>query len=69
MNKYQLFALDHFLTDYPKDASFEEIVEMVEDEDEDVCHWEPYENLWGEHVAEMITDMARELEVVFYARH
>lgn len=69
MNKYQLFAVDHFLSGYPDDASFEEIIQMVEDEDEEISHWEPYENFWGEHVAEMIEDMARDLEAVFYETH
>lgn len=69
MNKYQLFAVDHFLADYPEDASFDEVIDLVEDEDESVCHWEPYESFWGEHIAEMITDMARELEAVFHEAH
>lgn len=69
MNKYQQFAVDHFLTEYPEGASFSDIVQMVEDEDEEIRHWEPYEAFWGEHIAEMIAGMARELESAFYEAH
>lgn len=65
MNKYQTFAVGHFLSDYPDDTSFDQIIELVEQEDETIRHWEPYESFWGEHLADMITGMARSLEETF----
>jgi hypothetical protein len=69
MNKYQTFALGHFLSDYPDDASFDQIIELVEQEDEAIMHWEPYESFWGEHLATMITGMARALKEQFNEKH
>jgi len=66
MNKYQLFAVNHFLDKHPRDASFEEIVRLVDmGEDGLVCHREPYAKFWEGHVSNMLIEMAQALEETF----
>jgi hypothetical protein len=39
MNTAEKFALDEHLSDYPKDATFDEVCEMIYSEDERVLVW------------------------------
>ncbi len=66
MNKYQLFAVNHFLDRHPKDASFEDIVRLVDlGEDDLVPHREPYAKFWEKHVSNMLIEMVGALEETF----
>ena len=54
MNAYQKFALDHHLFAYPENASFEEVLEMIENYDDAV---ELYSVFCGEDVSDVIENI------------
>lgn len=64
-------ALYEFLTDIPEDQTFDEIVESIrnEEEDDDITITERYEIDDAEDVADMIVDMATNLEAAFMRVH
>ena len=69
MNAYQKFALDHYLSAYPEDKTFHEILEMVEDhENDDVLVWDPFFYLEPEEVGGLISDLAHDLSENFIAK-
>lgn len=64
--KAQNFALGHFLTEYPLDATFEEVLEMVRTESGKVCPVDPYFfNTSDDALVDLITCMATALEAEF----
>ena len=65
MNKYELEALGNFTCDYPEGKTFEEVLELIEAESEDVVIWEPFEYHPAGEVAEMISNMADSLKRTF----
>ena len=69
MNAYQKFALDHYLSAYPEDKTFHEILEMVEDHgNDDVLVWDPFFYLEPEEVGGLISDLAQDLSENFIAK-
>lgn len=68
MNSYECFAVNQFLSAYPDDASFYEILTMLEEDNDDVLVWEPFEYTNREQIAGMIADLAFELQEAFIAR-
>lgn len=64
MNQFQSFALQHYLSDYP-DASFDDILEMVENESDRVTVWEPFEHYPTDEVTDFISHMASDLQAKF----
>jgi hypothetical protein len=66
MKKSQYFALDHYLSSYPDNTDFDSILEMIEQENEAVEIWQPFEYTPREQVTEYICHMAQELEEKFY---
>lgn len=62
MNPYEIFALGWFLSDYPEDKSFEEILDMIAEETDDISPIEYYQDFWGSHLADMIRDLSIALE-------
>jgi hypothetical protein len=70
LTKYQKFALDHFLSEYPEDMSFNEILEHIINESENINIniWEPFENEPAENVRDYIAHMASDLEDKFIAK-
>jgi predicted nucleotide-binding protein (sugar kinase/HSP70/actin superfamily) len=66
---YEKFALDNYLSSYPEDKSFFEIIEMVEDhENDDVLVWDPFFYLDPEEVGSLIVDMVENLKENFIAK-
>ena len=66
---YEKFALDNYLSSYPEDKTFFEILEMVEDhENDDVLVWDPFFYLEPEEVGGLIVDMAENLKENFIAK-
>ena len=66
---YEKFALDNYLSSYPEDKTFFEILEMVEDhENDDVLVWDPFFYLDPEEVGGLIVDMAENLKENFIAK-
>lgn len=53
----ELFALDHFLSEYPKDLEYNEVIGKIEEMDEDVIVWEPFENTDPGNLTEYIENL------------
>jgi hypothetical protein len=65
MNKMKVserFALGQWLSDYPDDKTYDEVLSMITEEHEDVILWEPIENYPPESVIEMIDDTRSSFE-------
>ena len=65
MNAFEQFAADSYLCDYPKDMAFDELLEKVRLETEDIIVWETYDRCIGSFVADRIEDMATRLTDAF----
>lgn len=68
MNQFQIFALNHFLSDYPDGVSYTDVLRMVEERSDDVVVWEPFERYPPEDVAEFIDALADSLKNNFIPR-
>lgn len=67
MKASERFALSQWLTDYPEDASFDEVLDIMRDPEnqwsaERITVWEVVENFPLEAVAEFIEDTKRIFE-------
>jgi hypothetical protein len=62
MKVSERFALGQWLSDYPDDKTYDEVLEMITEEHEDVLLWEPIENYPPESVIEMIDDTRSSFE-------
>ena len=68
LNVYEQFALDHFLSDYPAEDTFEEIIEKILDYNDDVVVWEGFINEDACDVAQSVEQMVLDLERLFVPR-
>jgi len=73
MNAFQRFAAGHFLSDYPADMSWADLMEWLEekedtDEDDKVKVWETFEHYNGYSVAELMQQMVSDLQEFFVAK-
>jgi hypothetical protein len=61
------FAVSHYLSFYPEEKSFEEIVQLVRDSEwsDELVAWEPFEDSSGDWIADQIELMACLLEATF----
>lgn len=64
MKHSERFALNHFLSDYPQDLPFDEIIELILEEDEQVGVWDIAENHGRAALVEMIDDLRHHFECV-----
>ena len=62
MKVSERFALGQWLSDYPDDKTYDEVLEMITEEHEDVLLWETIENYPPESVIEMIDDTRSSFE-------
>ena len=62
MKVSERFALGQWLSDYPDDKTYNEVLSMITEEHEDVLLWEPIENYPPESVIEMIDDTRSSFE-------
>jgi hypothetical protein len=61
----ETFALNQWLSDYPADMTYNEIISQIESDDyldHDIVIWEPIEDYSGEEIAEIIHDTRRAFE-------
>jgi len=65
LNVYEEFAVNQFLSYYPEDASFDEIIEMMRDYNEDVTVWDPFFGAEPEDVILSIENMVEDLKKTF----
>lgn len=62
MDKYQEFALSIFLSDYPDDMSYDDIMDLMASDTwsvDGITVWEPFENNTLEQVADFIEDTVK----------
>jgi len=62
MKHSERFALNQWLWDYPDDTSYDEILQMVRDEDEEVTVWDPLDRSPSYEVADVIEDTKMAVE-------
>ena len=62
MKVSERFAIGQWLSDYPDDKTYEEVLALITEEHEDVILWEPIENYPPESVIEMIDDTRSSFE-------
>jgi hypothetical protein len=61
----EIFALNQWLSDYPADMTYNEIINQIESDDyldHDIVIWEPIENYSGANIANIINDTRRAFE-------
>ena len=57
MHKSELFALNEWLSDFPRDASFDDILYLLLDDDDDsVVPWEVVESYPRREIAQFISN-------------
>lgn len=65
MKHSERFALDHFLSDYPRDLPFDEVIEIIHDDEHDqISVWDLAENCSKYSLVEMIDDLRHHFECV-----
>jgi hypothetical protein len=62
MKVSERFALGQWLSDYPDDKTYDEVLSMITEEHEDIVLWETIENYPSESVIEMIEDTRSSFE-------
>ena len=62
MKVSERFALGQWLSDYPDDKTYDEVLSMITEEHEDIILWETIENYPSDSVIEMIDDTRSSFE-------
>lgn len=62
MKVSERFALGQWLSDYPDDKTYDEVLSMITEEHEDIVLWETIENYPPESVIEIIEDTRSSFE-------
>ena len=62
MKVSERFALGQWLSDYPDDKTYDEVLSMITEEHEDIILWETIENYPPESVIEIIEDTRSSFE-------
>jgi len=65
LNAFEAFAVNHYLSEFPEGKTFEEILELVEEGDDEVIIWQPFENYHPKDVAQYIRDLCVSLAQEF----
>lgn len=67
MDKFELYALNHYLSDWPESLTFNGIINALieDDQDYDITVFETYEVYPCEDVAHFIIEMVDNLEKAF----
>lgn len=68
MNAYEHFALNEYLSAFPNDLTFEGVLDLLLDEDDEVCVWEAFEYHSPTEVADYITALRDNLVRHFIPR-
>jgi len=64
MKQSELFALNEHLSEFPDNKTFDEIIELILNDDESVIIWEPFENYPADDVVEIIINTKEHFEFV-----
>jgi len=64
MKHSERFALNEWLTDYPREATFDEVCDLLLDEDESVTPWQWFETIPRYELVENIDNTRSHFECV-----
>jgi len=64
MNQAERFAINEWLSDYPEDKTFDEIMDLIREDDESVTAWELVENYPAADLIEVIYNTKMHFEAV-----
>ena len=64
METSERFAINEWLSDYPNDATFEEIMDLIHEDDESVIPWELVEHYPAADLIEIIYNTKIHFEFV-----
>lgn len=62
MKKSQKLALNLFLSNYPKDKTYDEILELVESGHDNILIWKPFTGYYPYEIVEFIVDLQEAIE-------
>jgi hypothetical protein len=68
MNAYERFACAQYLSAFPDDVTFNEVLQMLLDRNDEVLVWEVFEHHKPEFVLDLIVWMVRDLGEQFVPR-
>jgi len=68
LNVYERLALGEYLSGYPEDKSYDEVMGMLLNEHEDVYVWQPFERDSHDYVYDCIENLKELLEKNFIPR-
>ena len=68
MNAYEHFACSEYLSAFPCDKTFDEVMQMLLDRDDEVLVWEVFEHHKPEIVLDLIVGLERGLSTWFVPR-
>lgn len=68
MNEYQKFALDWFLSSYPEDKTYDDVIQMLRDYNPDVEPWHQFIDMEVDELIEFIDTMSEHLSKRFVPR-
>ena len=64
MNTAERFAINEWLSEYPEDKTYDEIMDLIYEEDESINPWEPVENYSAARLVQIISDTKTHFEFV-----
>ena len=64
MNTAERFAINEWLSEYPEDKTYDEIIDLIYEEDESINPWEPVENYSAARLVQIISDTKTHFEFV-----
>jgi hypothetical protein len=64
MNTAERFAINEWLSEYPEDKTYDEIIDLIYEEDESIVPWEPVENYSAARLVQIISDTKTHFEFV-----
>lgn len=68
MNTYQRTALNAFLSNYPDDCNYHDVLNLLDEDSEEVLIWEPLQSYDGKYISEQIECLKDTLEHNFIER-
>ena len=69
MKPSEMFALRMYLTSFPENDSFDDVLAKLDMKRQDVIVWEPFKNYTTEELADLIFDSVVRIESHFFPLH
>ena len=68
MNLYEIVALGEYFYDFPSTKSYDEVLKMFVNRDDEVILWEVFDSMPRESVVELVDTLKEVLEKLFIPR-